>query len=154
MGFFLYGVLILNCLIGAFLYIMMRRKRKIFSDRYGMIMAMCASGVLSFALAMVIEFLNKNDSIVISILVLVISGALGIMFGALVKFQSLLSGFFQGTVGGIMGTMFGAVVKNPSLCNLPSESPYTVEQSIVMFSLFSTVLVIVTVSLLLYSFRV
>jgi hypothetical protein len=143
MLFFLYGVLILNGLIGAFLYIMMHKKRKIFSDRYGMIMAMCASGMLSFALGMVIEFLNKNDFTVITILVLVISGTIGIIFG-----------FFQGTVGGIMGTMFGAVVKNPSLCNLPSESLYTVEQSMVIFSLFSTVLVIVTACLLLYSFRV
>ncbi|RBW70812.1 hypothetical protein [Bacillus taeanensis] len=151
MLFFLGGTFIINLLIFVIAYKVLYNKRKLFSDRYGMVMAMCTSGILSLNIGMSIEFLFFNSLSLNAWFAAVIGGAIGICFGSLVKFQSLLSGFFHGVVGSMMGIMLGAIVKNPALCSLPASYLMSVNENIFIFSLFGTVLVIMTFCLVYYS---
>jgi hypothetical protein len=154
MTLFLIGMLMVNALGGLAMYIIMYKKRKVFSDHFGMIMATCSSGILSFNIAMLIYFLFPLHLSYISFVTTMIGGLIGILFGSLVKFQSLLSGFFQGVVGGMMGTMLSAVIQNPSLCSLPSSYINNIEQNMIAFSLFATVVMFITMGLLYYSLKV
>lgn len=141
-------------LVGRVLYLLMYKKRKLFTDRYGMIMAMCSSGIVSMNLAMLLQFLFPANPAHLAILSTSLGGAIGIVFGSLVKFQSLLAGFSQGALSGMMGSMLGAVVKNPSLCNLPASYLNSVDQTMMAFSLFGTLLLFTTAGMLYYSMRV
>ncbi|MGO4886394.1 hypothetical protein ACJ2A9_01435 [Anaerobacillus sp. MEB173] len=154
MNLLLIMILIVNGLIGSLIYNLMYKKRKLFTDRYGMVMTMCSSGVLSVNLAMLIHFLLPANLVLITFIATVIGGTIGILFGSLVKFQSLLAGFFYGAIGGIMGTMFGAVIENPALCGLPASYLNSVDQNMIIFSLFGTALVSTSIGLLYYSLRV
>lgn len=154
MVLFLIGILAFNSLIGLSIYLVMYKKRKVFSDHYGMIMAMCSSGILSLTIAMVTFFLFQATLSIVALLTTVIGGSIGILFGSLVKYQSLLAGFSQGVIGGIMGTVLGAVILDPSLCSLPSSYSAGINQTMIAFSLFGTALVMITISLLYYSLRV
>ncbi|MFD1735425.1 hypothetical protein ACFSCX_02510 [Bacillus salitolerans] len=147
-------MLVINCLIGLTIFIIMSRKRKLFSDRFGMIMAMSCSGILSLVIAMILHFLLPVPLSFIIFFSALVGGAIGIFFGALVTFQSLLSGFTHGVIGSIMGTMLSAVVQNPSLCSLPPSYFMSLEQSMVTFSLFGTCLVVITISIVYYSLTV
>ncbi len=144
----------LNGVIGLSFYVVMYKKRKLFTDRFGMVMAMVGSGILSFNLAMMLFFMFPFNLGKLAIISTMIGGSTGIMYGALARFQSLLAGFSQGSIGAIMGTMFGAVVENPALCGLPAAYFIDVEQHMMLFSLFGTGLVISTFGLLFYSLRV
>jgi hypothetical protein len=143
-----------NTLGGLTIYIIMYKKRKVLSDHFGMIMATCSSGILSFNIAMLIYFLFPLHLSYISFVTTMIGGLIGILFGSLVKFQSLLSGFFQGVVGGMMGTMLSAAIQNPSLCSLSSSYINNIEQNMIAFSLFATVVMLITMGLLYYSLKV
>jgi membrane-bound ClpP family serine protease len=154
MTFFLIGMMGWNILMGLTIYKIMYGKRKLFSDRFGMVMAMSCSGILSLVLAMLLHFLFPIQLSFILLLSSIIGGSIGLLLGALVNFQSLLSGFTHGVVGSIMGTMLSAVIQDPSLCSLPPSYTMSLEQSIVTFSLFVTSLVVLTISLVYYSLRV
>ncbi|WP_226682945.1 hypothetical protein [Sutcliffiella horikoshii] len=154
MTFFLVGIIVLHVLIGLTIYKILYSKRKLFSDRFGMVMAMSCSGILSLVLAMLFHFLLPIQLSFILFLTSIVGGTIGVLLGALVNFQSLLSGFTHGVIGSIMGTMLGAVIQNPSLCSLPLSDTMSLEQSIVTFSLFVTSLVVLTISLVFYSLRV
>ncbi|MEC2322890.1 hypothetical protein [Lederbergia lenta] len=114
-------------------------------------MAMCASSILSLNMGMNLLFLLPASISLTSIISGIIGGSIGILFGLLVIFQSLLSIFFYGVVGGLMGTMLGAVIKNPSLCSLPTVNINMVEQNTIIFSLFGSILIVLTTGLLWYS---
>ncbi len=141
-------------MLGLSFYFVMYKKRKLFTDRFGMVMAMVGSGILSFNLAMMLFFMFPFNLSTLAIISTLVGGSIGIMYGALVRFQSLLGGFSQGTLGAIMGTMFGAVVENPALCGLPASYFTDVEKTMILFSLFGTGLVMTTFGLLFYSLRV
>ncbi len=147
-------LLMLNMIFGIVNYFLLYKKRKLFSDRYGMIITICSTGVLSLNLAIILHFLLPIHLVLIMSVSTAIGGIIGILFGSLVKFQSLVAGYFYGTIGGIMGTMFGAVIENPSLCGLPASYLNSVTQNIITFTLFGTVLVMTTFVLVYYSLRV
>ncbi|WP_232718587.1 hypothetical protein [Bacillus sp. FJAT-45037] len=151
---FLIMLLMLNMIFGIVNYFLLYKKRKLFSDRYGMIITICSTGVLSLNLAIILHFLLPIHLVLIMSVSTAIGGIIGILFGSLVKFQSLVAGYFYGTIGGIMGTMFGAVIENPSLCGLPASYLNSVTQNIITFTLFGTVLVMTTFVLVYYSLRV
>ncbi|MED4452417.1 hypothetical protein [Metabacillus fastidiosus] len=151
---FLIGNFILNGITGILLYLLVRKKKKIFADRYGMVVSMCGSGVLSLHLAMLFVFLIPDYLIIQVLFALGIGVFIGKKFGSLVRYQSLLSGIFHGIIGGIMGLMLGIVILNPSLCGLPSASLNMLHENMLIFTLFGTLLVIMTGSLLYYSLRV
>nr|MBA5586557.1 hypothetical protein [Anaerobacillus isosaccharinicus]QOY38709.1 hypothetical protein AWH56_021280 [Anaerobacillus isosaccharinicus] len=154
MNLLLIVILGCNLLMGSLLYLLMFRKRKLFTDRFGMIMASCSSGILSLHLGMIIYFLLPINLAYIVILTTIVGSVIGILFGSLVKLQSVLAGFFYGALGGIMGAMFGAVIENPALCGLPISYINSVEVNMIVFSLFGTALVFTAVGLLYYSLRV
>lgn len=147
-------LLIANSMMGFFFYIVMYKRRKLFADRFGMVMAVGGSSIFCMNLAMLLHFLFPFEIGTLAILSTVIGGGIGIMYGALVRFQSLLAGFSHGSIGSIMGTMFGAVVENPALCGLPAAYFNDVENNMILFSLFGTGLVFATFGLLFYSLRV
>lgn len=151
---FLIILFLVNGMIGLFFYVVMYKKRKLFTDRFGMVMANVGSGIFSFNLAMMLFFMLPSSLGTIAILSTIVGASIGILYGALTRFQSLLAGFFQGAIGAIMGTMFGAVVENPALCGLPAAYFVDVETNMLLFSLFGTGLVMTTFGLLFYSLRV
>ncbi|KIL51995.1 hypothetical protein KP78_03660 [Jeotgalibacillus soli] len=79
--------------------------------------------------------------------------AIGVMFGFMVNIQSFIAGIFNGGMGGIMGTMIGAVALDPTICSLPATT-LSLESTILFFSLFSTVLLVITAALLYFALRV
>ncbi|WP_175638921.1 hypothetical protein [Metabacillus schmidteae] len=154
MTIFLICTVIFNMLISITIYKILVRKKKIFNDRFGMIMAMSLSGVISLSIAMNIQFLFSVPSVPLMIITVLTGGFIGVLFGSLVKFQSLLAGYSQGILGSVMGSMFGAVVLDPALCSLPIAYVETIQQNTIIFSLFSTCLVLSTSFLIYYSLRV
>ena len=151
---FLICMVIFNLLITMSIYIILFRKKKIFNDRFGMIMAMSLSGVMSLSIAMNIQFLVSLPSIILMMITVLTGGLIGILFGSLVKFQSLLAGYSHGVLGSVMGSMLGAVVLDPALCSLPVSYVDIIQQNKIIFSLFSTCLVLSTSCLVYYSLRV
>lgn len=151
---FLICMVIFNLLITMSIYIILFRKKKIFNDRFGMIMAMSLSGVISLSIAMNIQFLVSFPSIILMMITVLTGGLIGILFGSLVKFQSLLAGYSHGVLGSVMGSMLGAVVLDPALCSLPVSYVDIIQQNKIIFSLFSTCLALSTSCLVYYSLRV
>ncbi|MGD6942919.1 hypothetical protein ACQCT6_12870 [Cytobacillus gottheilii] len=145
---------LVNGLMGFFFYFVMYKKRKLFADRFGMVMAAAGSSIFCMNLAMLLHFIFPFEIGVLAILSTVIGGGIGLLYGALVRFQSLLAGFSHGSIGSIMGTMVGAVVENPALCGLPAAYFNDVENNMILFGLFGTGLVFATFGLLFYSLRV
>ncbi len=117
-------------------------------------MSMSISGILSLTIAMILQFLYADQMYMMMALTVLIGGGIGILFGSLVKFQSLLAGFLNGIIGSLMGNMLAAVVKDPALCSLPASYLISLEENMVAFSLFGTLLVFMTISLVNYSLRV
>jgi hypothetical protein len=154
MTFFHVCILITNIFIVTIVFVRLFNRRKVFQDRFAMIMAATISGTISFSLALVIYFLIPSGLAVISLITTAVGGFIGICFGSLVKLQSVLSGLFHGIVGGIMGTMLGAVIEDPTLCSLPASYIDAVAQNMVIFPLFSSLLTVISSSLVLYALRV
>ena len=154
MNLFLIVILGVNSFLVILLYFIMRRKRKLFSERFGAVLAMSGTGIFSLNIGLVVHLLVKDEMSLLSVLSILIGGLIGFLFGSLVKFQSILTGFTHGVVGGIMGTMLAAVILNPSLCNLPSSYLLNISQNIMIFSVFGTILSVISMGLLCYSLRV
>ncbi|MCM3602720.1 hypothetical protein M3175_18450 [Robertmurraya korlensis] len=119
-----------------------------------MILAMSCSGILSLNISMLSQFIISDYLFFIMIGTVVLGGSVGIVFGALVKYQSLLAGFLHGIVGSLTGNMLGIVVKDPSICSLPAQYFSMIDQNILIFSAFGTLLVMITISIVYYSLRV
>ncbi|WP_299092203.1 hypothetical protein [uncultured Metabacillus sp.] len=154
MTLYLACLLIVNSVIAIIMYRILFKKRRLFNDRFGMIMSMSISGILSLTIAMILQFLYADQMYMMMALTVLIGGGIGILFGSLVKFQSLLAGFLNGIIGSLMGNMLAAVVKDPALCSLPASYLISLEENMVAFSLFGTLLVFMTISLVNYSLRV
>lgn len=154
MTIFLVSMLIINILTSFIIYKILTIKKKVFNDRFGMIMAMSLSGVIGLSIAINIQFLIPKPSVIMLIFTVLAGGLIGVQIGSLVKFQSLLAGYSHGVIGSLMGNMVGAVVKDPALCSLPVYYLNTIAQNMIIFSLFSTMLVIITSCLVHYSLRV
>ncbi|QGS69228.1 hypothetical protein CV093_15600 [Oceanobacillus sp. 143] len=135
MTVFLFLSLLLNVLIGCRSYLKLRRSRKLFSDRYAMVISMSSSMVLSLVLSLLCSFILPLSFSTLTILSTIVGGTIGIIFGVMVKLHSVLSGFFGGTMGGITGSMVGAVVLDPTLCGLPSINSSILFTNTITFSI-------------------
>lgn len=151
---YLLSLFFLTSLIGFLIYKVFYKKRQLYNDRFGMIMAMSCSGIISLNIAMLSQFIISNHLFFLMIITVVLGGVVGIVFGSLVKYQSLLAGFLQGIVGSLTGNMLGIVVEDPSICSLPASYFSMIDQNILIFSAFGTLLVIITISIVYYSLRV
>ncbi|WP_077214717.1 hypothetical protein [Bacillus dakarensis] len=154
MTMFLISLLCLNSFIGFMIYKIFYKKRKLYDDRFGMIMAMSCSGILSLNLSMIVQFLFPENFSIVMIISVIVCGLIGVLFGSLVKFQSLLAGFFNGIVGGLMGNMLGLVIKDPSICSLPAAYLTNINQNMMLFGVFGTFLAGVTIFFVFYSLKV
>ncbi len=154
MTMYLLCLFILTSLIGFVIYKVFYKKRLLYNDRFGMIMAMSCSGIISLNIAMLTQFIISDHLFFLMILTVVLGGVVGIVFGSLVKYQSLLSGFLHGIVGSLTGNMIGIVVEDPSICSLPASYFSMIDQNILIFSAFGTLLVMITISIVYYSLRV
>ncbi|WP_394171968.1 hypothetical protein [Guptibacillus hwajinpoensis] len=154
MEHYVLGSLLFTLLLGLLLFRKMFQSRKLFSDRFGMIVATTYSGVFNFSIGMHLYLLLPDYAEFISCVVVVIGGGSGVIIGSIVKFHSVMAGFFHGTVGALMGMMLGVVVYNPSLCRLPAVNEAMLNQSIIVLSSFISFLTVSTLGLLYYSFKV
>lgn len=136
------------------IYKIFYKKRKLYDDRFGMIMAMSCSGILSLNLSMIVQFLFPENFSIVMIISVIVCGLIGVLFGSLVKFQSLLAGFFNGIVGSLMGNMLGLVIKDPSICSLPAAYLTNINQNMMLFGVFGTFLACVTIFFVFYSLKV
>lgn len=146
--------LVLNILIGCYIFKILYRSRKLFSDRYAMIISTVFSIMISFTIGFQLYLLIPISLAVITLFAMLIGGGAGSFIGSMVKFQSLLGGFFHGTTGGLMGVMLGAIILNPELCNLPSSSELLVIQTKLLLNSFVNVLSLLTFGLIYFSLRV
>ncbi|KAA0546574.1 hypothetical protein FZW96_15130 [Bacillus sp. BGMRC 2118] len=144
----------LTTLLGLLLYRVLYRRKSLFTDRYGMIITMCCSGVLSLSISLNLLFLLSFPLEVTTLVNLLIGGIIGVGFGSLVKFQSVLAGYTHGVIGALMGTMLGAVIQNPTLCSLPASYLTSVQENMIFLSLFVGTLVCMTIGLIVFSLRV
>ncbi len=154
MTMYFLGLLSMNCLMGCIIYKVFYRKRKLYNDRFGMVMTMSCSGILSLNISMIFQFLFVEHYFLTIVLTVLIGAAIGVAFGSLVKFQSLLAGFFHGVVGSLMGNMLGIVIKDPSICSLPMPYFQMIDQNMMIFSVFGSLLVLITIMLVYFSLRV
>lgn len=154
MTMYLVGFMCMNWLIGFVIFKIFYKKRKLYNDRFGMVIAMSCSGILSLNLSMIFQFLFLDHALVGLVLTVLIGGAIGVAFGSLVKFQSILAGFSHGVIGSLMGNMLGIVVKDPSICSLPGAYFTMIGQNMMIFTVFGTLLVLITILLVYYSLRV
>lgn len=153
MKLFLLVSLFINLVGASFLFYRLYRSRKLFSERYAMIIATVFSSMFSFTVAVQLYLLLPIDLAVITFLAVLVGAGVGIVIGGIYKFQSLLSGFFQGTTGALMGTMLGAVILNPELCSLPI-SANSLNETIFIITLFVSLLNFLTYGIIYYSLRV
>ncbi|MED4017962.1 hypothetical protein ACWE42_10280 [Sutcliffiella cohnii] len=150
--YWIWFFIFLNCLVALITYRILFRKRRLFSERYGMIIAMTCSGVISLIISMLVQFtMEVQIATFLTVISCVIVGA---FFGALVTFQSILAGVLNGIVGSLMGNMLGAVVKDPTICSLPVSYLNTVEENMLIFGVFGTLLTCITMSLVYFSLKV
>lgn len=154
MTMYLASLLSITILIGLIIYRNFYKKRQLYNDRFGMIMAMGCSGILSLNSSMLSQLIFTDHVFLIMLITVVMGGSVGIIFGSLVKYQSLLAGFFHGTVGSLTGNMLGIVVEDPSICSLPDPYLTMIEQNTAIFGAFGTLLVFITISIVYYSLRV
>lgn len=139
---------------GSVTYTKLYKSRKLFSDRYGMIIASVMSNILSFTFSFFSYFYFSATLVHSAFFSVLIGAIIGICFGALVKYHTLLAGWFNGVLGSLMGLMLAAVIKNPSLCSLPADLSNNVYDNTLFFSVFITILTLFTCSLINYSFRI
>ncbi|TKD71046.1 hypothetical protein [Pseudalkalibacillus hwajinpoensis] len=153
MELYVFLSLLLNLLLGLLVFKRMFQSRKLFSDRFGMIVTTNFSGVFNFSIGLHLYLVMPDHFAIISLAIVIGIGS-GVIIGAIVKFHSVLAGFFHGTVGTLMGTMLGVIIINPSLCRLPAVNEAMLNQTIVVLCSFITILTISTLGLIYYSFRV
>ncbi|MFZ3591153.1 hypothetical protein ACOI1C_18390 [Bacillus sp. DJP31] len=135
-------------------YLALHARRWLFDDRFGKTYTFATTGVSGFVLGMMLIFLLQPFQDYVALGVIVLGGLIGILFGSLYKTQTVLSGFWNGSVGGLMGAMLGLVVLDPALCGLPGVAARDIIGNILMFSIFGTIVLVVTLWLVKFSLRV
>ncbi|MHA6250877.1 hypothetical protein [Oceanobacillus sp. CAU 1775] len=154
MTLFLSIALVVNIFVSWKSYTILRRSRKLFSDRYAMVISLSASMVVGLVLSLIGTFILPFSFSILAIVFTSFGGVIGILFGSMVKLHSVLSGFFGGTMGGMTGAMVGAVVLDPTLCGLPLTSAGIIETNMIIFSIFMTVVFLLAFRIIIYSIRV
>ncbi|MDQ0218931.1 hypothetical protein ELQ35_10355 [Peribacillus cavernae] len=151
---YLYTMLGINILIPAVLFLTMKKKRKLFTDRYGMTISFSASLIFSLSLGTALFFTLPVSFSVLIFISAAAGSIIGLSYGILITFQSLIIGLFNGTIGSLMGTMLAAVIIDPSLCGLPSQFSTLLDRNIILITLFLTLLSLLSSLLLRFSYRV
>jgi hypothetical protein len=150
----LHFFLFIASMIGSFyLYIFFSKAKKLFDDRFSMTVVVVVSSAMSLLIGFQVVILVKVFIVIMMIIAVIIGVVIGIMFGSYSKSQFIFLGMFQGFTASLMGAMAGVVLLNPSLCGLPWDS-VQIEENVLVFHLFLVAMVAITMSLLIYSYRV
>lgn len=153
MQIFLVSVIIINFLIGAWLYFALRKSRLLFSDRFAYTASYFASSTLGLVASLNLILLFQNQFEIVVVLNILLGIIIGLLYGSMFNDQSLIAGIYNGGISSIMGTMLGAVIKKPSICGLPGTFA-SEQESIIFFALFSLCIQAISALLLLFSFKV
>jgi MFS family permease len=114
MSLFLWLLLGIILIAGAYSYLFLIRFREIIGCHIGMNITMAVS-VLGIATGIVLAYQFPSMYTVVTIINTLIAMIIGILFGALGDFQTVISGGISGMMAGIMGPMLGAMVDKPFL---------------------------------------
>lgn len=154
MDLILLSLLLISSLISCFIYRYLYRLRYLFSDRFGYVATITAASSISLATSLNLALLFPISINIIGVVNIILGMSIGILFGAMMlTAQSMIAGFYNGGIGGIMGTMIGTVAYDPSICGIPI-SPALEQYTILFFGVFSVIVLILTISLMVYSIRV
>ncbi|MBM7662743.1 hypothetical protein JOC85_003553 [Bacillus mesophilus] len=144
---------LLQLVIIQLTYVSLLQRKRLFDDRFGKTYTFATTGVSGFILSMMLVFLFPEYSIMV-IISIVIGGIIGAVFGGLYKMQTVLLGTWNGAVGALMGSMLGLVVLDPALCGLPGVAARDIVNNILLFSIFGTIVLYITMWLVRFSLRV
>ena len=117
-------------------YRIVKKKRLLFDDRFTKTICMAIASISSFATALYLELLLREDQMATYLLPVFLGVFIGWRFGSLIKAPASLNGLYNGALGGIMGMMLGAVLKNPALCNIPLDSSSLIASNLLAITIF------------------
>lgn len=135
-------------------YRILRKKRVLYDDRFAMTLTMTTTMVSTLVICLHVTVILPLQLTSLFFLNLLIGIMIGCLFGSLVKFHSILTGLYSGAVGSSMGVMMGEVLKDPALCKIPLESGPDILLNLYQLSGFTTLLLSMSLSLILYSLKV
>ncbi|WP_047985571.1 hypothetical protein [Ornithinibacillus californiensis] len=143
-----------NLIATTVCYVMLRRKRALFDDRFATTITKTVTLTVTLILGIHFSVIFPFELSSIFAHTLILGVFIGFLFGSLVKYHSILIGFYHGMVGSSMGVMIGEVLKNPQLCSIPITSSKQILVNMLYLCGFTTFLLTFILSLVLYSLRV
>ncbi|UYZ20131.1 hypothetical protein [Mesobacillus jeotgali] len=152
MQILLISITVINFLIGAWLYFVLRKSRFLFSDRFGYTASYVASSTLGLVASLNFILLFPNHFQIVGVLNILLGITMGFLYGSMLNAQSLIAGIYNGGISAIMGTMLGLVVKKPAICGLPGTIA-SEQEMIIFFALFSLCIQGISAILLFFSFK-
>jgi hypothetical protein len=152
MQLLLISVTLMNFIIGAWLYFVLRKSRLLFSDRFGYIASNFASSTLGLVASLNLILLFPNQFEFVGVLNILLGITIGFFYGSMLNAQSLIAGIYNGGISSVMGTMLGAVINKPSICGLPGTI-VSEQEMMIFFALFSLCIQGISALLLLFSFK-
>jgi uncharacterized membrane protein len=143
-----------NSLFSVYTWLRFYKKRILYDNRYGMTISMTSSMIISVILSMQFTF-SFSFTVDMNLGIMAITGAIiGAAFGSLIRMHAVLSGITAGVMGSLMGAMSGSVIMNPALCGLPIDNTTNLLFNMSVFTAFGTAILLFTLGLILYSFKV
>ncbi|WP_100333540.1 hypothetical protein [Bacillus alkalisoli] len=133
---------------------MFYKKRKLFTNRFSMIMSITFSSVWSLQLSLLLFMISLKNTPTLWGIVVLLGASIGTIFGSMSKFHSLIAGFSHGVIGAMMGASLAAVILDPSICSLPINYATTVEQNLLVISTFGLCISVTTFGVMFYSLKV
>jgi hypothetical protein len=153
MIFFYTSCLIITVSLLLVTYIQLFRSRKLFDSRFSMTITFVSTIVYVTFLSMITSFIFKGNFSTLSIYTGLVAIIIGISFGALGNFQSIITGVSSGIIASLMGGMVGAVILNPSLCSIPNQANALIEKNMLIFSIFSVIILLLSTLFIRHSFK-
>ena len=135
-------------------YFILNRKKILFDDRFAITITKSATLISTIVFSIHFSVILSAQLSIIFLLNIVIGIIIGALFGSLVKYHSFLIGIYHGIIGSSMGVMIGEVLKNPEICSIPIASKQEVLMNIYQLCGFTTLLLTLVLSLVIYSMRV
>lgn len=150
----IYALGIWNLLVCLICYIVLRRKRALFDDRFAGTLAKTVPVAAALVLSIHLSVSLSLDLATIFMWNFLLGIGIGYLFGSFVKYHSVLIGIYHGLIGSAMGVMIGEVLKNPQLCSIPLTSTQEIVLNMIYLCGFATLLLTVILRSVIYSLRV
>ncbi|WP_456276899.1 hypothetical protein [Bacillus sp. AK128] len=146
-------LLLIQLVTILFTYHILLQRKELFDERFGKTFTFASTGVSGFIVSMMLVFLFTGSHLVV-VGAILLGCLMGALFGSLYRMQTVLLGIWNGGIGGLMGSMLGLVVLDPALCGLPGVAARDLVGNIMLFSVFGTVVLSITMWLVRFSLRV